>query len=419
MQSNTSGGAVYDGLQITNNIIHVLNAQDATNPQVVSGYLGERARPHEQHHGQRQPVHEPGCREQSGHQLAARLPRDVAFVGDHDGDVIRTTRSPARTSASSGSPDRTSPAISRCVMTGNTITDNGTGVLVQSQGVGEPELQPHCREYDAGLNNVDGTVTAENNWWGCNAGPGYTGCDSVTGTADFNPWLVLGVSAVPSTINSGGSSTATADMTDNSDAADTSGSGALPLTPVAFSATQGTMSPPRERLRRAWRVWSLLRQAAATAPAARRSDNQLICANVTIVPSVTDVSSTKLDGLYQAGVSIPVTITFNKIVTATGTPQLTLETGPTDRVVIYTSGSGTTALTFNYTVQVGDTASDLDYTSTTALALNGGTIKDAIANDAILTLAAPGAAGSLGENKNIVIDTAAPTFTLFLPMVLR
>ena len=37
MQSNTSGGAVYDGLQITNNIVRVLNAQDATNPQVVLG----------------------------------------------------------------------------------------------------------------------------------------------------------------------------------------------------------------------------------------------------------------------------------------------------------------------------------------------------------------------------------------------
>ena len=73
MQSNTSGGNVYDGLQITNNIIQVLNAQDATNPQSSPGHLGKRARAHQQHHGERQPVHEPGCREQSSHQLAARL----------------------------------------------------------------------------------------------------------------------------------------------------------------------------------------------------------------------------------------------------------------------------------------------------------------------------------------------------------
>ena len=36
MQSNTSGGNVYDGLNIANNVIHILNAQSA-NPQVTLG----------------------------------------------------------------------------------------------------------------------------------------------------------------------------------------------------------------------------------------------------------------------------------------------------------------------------------------------------------------------------------------------
>ena len=39
---------------------------------------------------------------------------------------------------------------------------------------------------------------------------------------------------------------------------------------------------------------------------------------------------------------------------------------------------------------------DLDYTSTGALTLNGGTIADLAGNTATLTLASPGAAGSLG-----------------------
>ena len=77
----------------------------------------------------------------------------------------------------------------------------------------------------------------------------------------------------------------------------------------------------------------------------------------------------------------------------------------------YASGSGTRPLTFNYTVQAGDTSADLDYAATTSLALNGGTIQDAATNNATLTLPAPGAAGSLGANKNIVIDTTAPTVT--------
>src|SRR6185436_8124103 len=103
------------------------------------------------------------------------------------------------------------------------------------------------------------------------------------------------------------------------------------------------------------------------------------------------------------------TVSFSESVLVTGTPQLTLETGATDRVVNYTSGSGSSTLTFNYTVQAGDTSSDLDYLSTTALVLNGGTIKDAAGNNAVLTLTAPGAAGSLGANKDLVIDTSSPT----------
>src|SRR5262249_55878186 len=95
--------------------------------------------------------------------------------------------------------------------------------------------------------------------------------------------------------------------------------------------------------------------------------------------------------------------------TVTGTPQLTLETGGTDELVNYASGSGSDTLTFNYTVAAGDTSPDLDYVSSSALALNGGAIKDSVGNDALLTPAARGTAGSLGANKDIVIGITAPT----------
>ncbi|MGH3659699.1 MAG: Ig-like domain-containing protein, partial [Micromonosporaceae bacterium] len=78
----------------------------------------------------------------------------------------------------------------------------------------------------------------------------------------------------------------------------------------------------------------------------------------------------------------------------------------------YTSGSGTSTLTFNYTVGAGETSADLDYASTAALALNGGTIGDAAGNPATLTLPAPGAANSLGANKAIVIDTTSPVVSI-------
>jgi hypothetical protein len=72
------------------------------------------------------------------------------------------------------------------------------------------------------------TIDVENNWWGCNFGPGAggTGCTGTangilvfagnTGSLDANPWIVLGVSASPNQITPGGTSSITADMTHNS-----------------------------------------------------------------------------------------------------------------------------------------------------------------------------------------------------------
>ena len=113
----------------------------------------------------------------------------------------------------------------------------------------------------------------------------------------------------------------------------------------------------------------------------------------------------------EAGDTVSIQVTFSEAVYVTGTPQLELETGSTDRTVDYASGSGTNTLTFTYTVQAGDTSSDLDFTSTSALSLNSGTIKDAAGNAATLTLASPGASGSLAANKAIVIDTTKSTVT--------
>ena len=129
----------------------------------------------------------------------------------------------------------------------------------------------------------------------------------------------------------------------------------------------------------------------------------------TSVPTVSSVNSSTANGSYKVGDSISIQVNFSENVTVSGTPQLTLETGATDRAVNYASGSGTSTLNFTYTVQSGDTSSDLDYTSTTALALNGGTIRDAALNNATLTLATPGTANSLGFNKALVVDTTAPT----------
>jgi alpha-ketoglutarate-dependent taurine dioxygenase len=129
----------------------------------------------------------------------------------------------------------------------------------------------------------------------------------------------------------------------------------------------------------------------------------------TTAPTIVNVTSSKPNGEYTVSEVIPITVQFSEPVKVTGTPRLTLETGAIDRAVSYASGDDTNTLTFTYTVQTGDTSADLDYIAG-GLTLSGGTIKDLATNDANLTtLPVPGAAGSLGSNKAIEIDTTAPT----------
>ncbi|NOT04934.1 MAG: lamin tail domain-containing protein [Anaerolineales bacterium] len=135
----------------------------------------------------------------------------------------------------------------------------------------------------------------------------------------------------------------------------------------------------------------------------------------TFVPClrVIGVTSTAIDDTYFTGDSIAITVTFSNIVDVTGFPTLLLETGVTHRNATYVSGTGTSTLTFNYTVVVGDVSSDLDYVATNSLSLNGGTIIGAAGN-ANLTLPSPGTTGSLGNNKAIVIDNGiAPSTVSF------
>ena len=126
----------------------------------------------------------------------------------------------------------------------------------------------------------------------------------------------------------------------------------------------------------------------------------------TSAPAVTAVSTTTATGAYGAGTTIPITVTFGEAVNVTGTPQLTLNDGATAN---YISGSGSATLTFNYVVAAGENSSDLDYSSTSALALNNGTIKDAAGN--VATLALPATVTDGLATKNIVIETVAPSVT--------
>ncbi len=121
------------------------------------------------------------------------------------------------------------------------------------------------------------------------------------------------------------------------------------------------------------------------------------------VPRVLSVSSPDAAGVYHSGQTIRVQVQFDRAVTVTPSvaglvPFLQLNAGGTARAV-YSSGSGTDTLVFNYTVAIGQSSPSLDYASATALQLNGAKIRDVVdGKDAALALPAPGLAESLRAN---------------------
>jgi hypothetical protein len=99
--------------------------------------------------------------------------------------------------------------------------------------------------------------------------------------------------------------------------------------------------------------------------------------------------------------------------TSSGTPTISFDSSGT---ASYTTGSGTSSLTFTYIVDTGENSSDLN---ATAVSLNSATIKDNVGNNLDLTLTASGTAGALNANNDIIIDTTSPTLVITPPAGLR
>ena len=127
------------------------------------------------------------------------------------------------------------------------------------------------------------------------------------------------------------------------------------------------------------------------------------------MPRVESVWSHTADGTVAPGVTVEIALNFSERVTVTGTPVLALETGVAGSMATYVSGSGSSTLTFNYTVAAGAGPSYMDYGETGSLSLEVGdlpaVILDGSGNAANLTLPEPGTAGSLAANAALWIDT--------------
>ena len=166
--------------------------------------------------------------------------------------------------------------IGSAAIIGNTITGNSLGIIAED-GSATIHFNRIVGNNQGEVENL-GPVRwdAENNWWGSNADPS----SKISGNVDFDPWFILNVSANPDYIQVGGTSTITADFTQNSDGQDTSSMGHIPDgTAVTFTTDLGNLgskSVLKYTLNGKATTTLITDEGAGTATVSAQTDNQTV-----------------------------------------------------------------------------------------------------------------------------------------------
>jgi hypothetical protein len=95
-----------------------------------------------------------------------------------------------------------------------------------------------------------------------------------------------------------------------------------------------------------------------------------------------------VDQNYTTGNPIDFVVSFHEPVNVTGLPRLALDIGGVTQYADYSAGTGTTDLTFTYTVQAGDLDDNGIELTSLLIDLNGGTMVDAVPLNAELDFTA-------------------------------
>jgi hypothetical protein len=137
-------------------------------------------------------------------------------------------------------------------------------------------------------------------------------------------------------------------------------------------------------------------------------------AKLLTVVSVHAITSAAFPMPYGVGARVSVQVTFSDEVSMKGAPTIELASsaGANGKAVaVATTTVWSSTYIFEYVVVAADNSADLDYTSTSALSLNGGMISDRNGKTPILTLPEPGSATSLAGTSAVVISTTAPVIS--------
>ncbi|HZP39916.1 MAG TPA: right-handed parallel beta-helix repeat-containing protein [Candidatus Binatia bacterium] len=131
--------------------------------------------------------------------IGAAVTTDIAPFGSRnvaaslDGNVLRGNAVGVQVEQQPG-------FVTTATLTCNRIVDNVAGIVSQTAGA-----SAHRNAVSGGATGADGTaiasgtMSADDNWWGCAGGPGSVGCGAVLGAVDFLPLATTPDACVPQT----------------------------------------------------------------------------------------------------------------------------------------------------------------------------------------------------------------------------
>ena len=167
----------------------------------------------------------------------------------------------------------------------------------------------------------NGTVLAENNWWGCNTGPGNAACDAATGNVDVNPWLVMSLT-VPATSIRDAPTPLSVSLTRNSAGGLAPCGGVPDGTPVSFLSSCGTPNPATATTVKGTGQSNLAPNSLGTCNVTATVDKQSLNSSLTVMdgPAVTVAPLTP--DCIGPGTNLSVNVRFTN--TGATTQNLTL-----------------------------------------------------------------------------------------------
>ncbi|MEN6554225.1 MAG: chitobiase/beta-hexosaminidase C-terminal domain-containing protein, partial [Methanobacterium sp.] len=196
---------------------------------------------------------------------------------------------------------------------GNIATNNG-GAIWSYNANGNSRVNfnsitgnsPNNSEIYSGYGTLDATL----NWWGLNTNPSvYVGAD--VGKVNVDPWLILNITASPTSIIAGNNSTVTADLQHDSNGIyhDPVGGQVPDGIPVSFTATNGNIGTESTILINGLATTLFTSKKVGTTNINAKAGGQVVSTQVTVNPISTTVAVDPVHNIAGKNVTLMAHVT--------------------------------------------------------------------------------------------------------------